>query len=173
MNVSIEMVIMMPMKMVHHHHFHHHDENDVTSSSWCHIMLHDNYGDKEVEAGDDGHLLASNPFLTQQGHCQAWSGQPACMPRPNWLKRFVEKSARSTKIHQFNIRAVDQISSVCDLFKVELNRIEKLDNSLLVWPIAKIQGMPKSEEEKNFKIWFKASPITEEIMDCNIFQCGC
>ena len=42
------------------------------------IMLHDNFGDKEVEAGDDGHLLASNPLLTQQGHCQAWSGQRAC-----------------------------------------------------------------------------------------------
>ena len=56
MNVSIVMVIIMTMK----------------------IMLHDNFGDKEVEAGDDGHLLASNPLLTQQGHCQAWSGQPAC-----------------------------------------------------------------------------------------------
>ena len=91
----------------------------------------------------------------------------------DWLNWFVEKSARSTKIHQFNIRAVDQISSVCNLFKVELNRIEKLDNPLLVWPIAKIQGMPKSEEEKNFKIGFKASPITEEIMAAYIFQCGC
>ena len=62
--VSIVMVIMMTMK----------------------IMLRDNFGDKEVEAGDDGHLLASKPFLTQQGHCQAWSGQPACMPCPNLFK---------------------------------------------------------------------------------------
>ena len=95
-------------------------------------MLHDNFGDKEVEAGDDGHLLASKPFLTQQGHCQYWSGQPACMPcpnlfkSPNWLKRFVQKSARSTKIHQ--LRAVDQMSSLCDIFELKLNRIEKLDN---------------------------------------------
>ena len=35
------------------------------------MIIHDDYGDKEVEAGDDCHLLASNPFLTQQGHCQA------------------------------------------------------------------------------------------------------
>ena len=111
-------------------------KNDASSSSssswkwssWCHMIIHDDYGDKEVEAGDDCHLLASNPFLTQQGHCQAWSGQPACMPCPNWLKRFVSKLAWSTKIHQFNARAVDQMSSLCDLFEVELNRIEKLDN---------------------------------------------
>jgi len=50
------------------------------------IMLRDNFGDKEVEAGDDGHLLASKPFLTQQGHCQYWSGQPACMPCPILFK---------------------------------------------------------------------------------------
>ena len=146
----------MMMKMMLHSH------DDAT---WSHMMIMVIRKSKQVMMAIFWHptLYWLNKAIAKPGV----GSLPACRVPIDWKDLL-----KSKKIHQFNIRAVDQISSVCDLFKVELNRIEKLDNSLLVWPIAKIQGMPKSEEEKNFKIWFKPSPITEEIMAANIFQCG-